>query len=121
MNFESPIESENPREKFVRIFKEKGEGDPETRELLQEVVDELQKQAEQSEDFLKGQIEISCALARIYLEVGSLKDAYDSFDDALEQLQYIQGEEDLEEAIVGEMEQAGLLRKGWNSQRWEKN
>jgi len=120
--FENNPEKRELREEVIYALKEKGREHSRTQELLNELLSVLEEQAEKAENYELGQAKLNFDLAYVYFEAGFEEDAYDCYDQALEQVEHAQIEaarkEALCEEILQEMKNRGLLREGRRPQRW---
>lgn len=75
---------ESPEQQLVRLLKEKGAEDPETREFLDIWTREQEKQVEQStgEEYRIAQIQFNLKRARLYFEGGYVQEAFENFEAA---------------------------------------
>lgn len=95
---------ESPEQQLIRLLKEKGAGDLETRESLDNWTREQEKRVEQSDDYHLEQIQFNFRRARLYFEAGYVDEAFENFEAARMQAWNEQREE-LYQAIIKKMDE----------------
>lgn len=95
---------ESPEQQLVRLLKEKGVEDPETREFLDIWTREQEKQIEQStgDEYSIAQIQFNLRRARLYFTAGYIEEAFENFEGARIQA-YNEQRNELYQAIMEEM------------------
>jgi len=105
MEKESKFEfNEKPEQKLARLLKEKGEENPEARDLLDRWTREQEKQVEQSDNYPLAQIYFNLRRARLYFEAGYVNDAFENFEAARTQAWNYKNNE-LYQTIMKEMDE----------------
>lgn len=98
---------ENEEQKLIKLLREKGFDDPESRELLLEWTIGQEKLVEQSNDYPLEQIRLNIRRARLYYSAGNSQVASEAFEDALTQA-WNEEREELYRQILQEMDDKGL-------------
>lgn len=98
-SFES---KENPERRLVRLLKEKGAEDPETRNFLDAWTREQEKLVEEGDDPV-AKIEFNLKRARLYFEAGYTDEAFENFEAARMQA-WNENREELYQEIIAEMD-----------------
>lgn len=81
-SFENFENKESEEQRLIRLLKEKGVEDPETRSFLNFWTIEQEKWAENSEDYKMAQIEVNLRRARLYFSAGYIDEAFENFEAA---------------------------------------
>lgn len=93
---------ENPEQRLVRLLKEKGVEDPETRNFLDAWTREQEERVEKDDDPV-AKIEFNLKRARLYFEAGYVEEAIENFEAARMQA-WNENREELYQEIIAEMD-----------------
>ena len=94
---------ESAEQRIVRLLKEKGAEDPETKSLLNAWTIEQEKQVEQLPDYHVAQIQFNLRRARLYFDAGYVDEAFENFEAARMQA-WNENRKELYQAIMAEMD-----------------
>ncbi|MFA6397617.1 MAG: hypothetical protein WDK96_02085 [Candidatus Paceibacterota bacterium] len=97
---------ENKEQHLINLLKEKGVGDFETKNLLNEWIIEQEKQVEKDKN-PNAVIELNLRRARLYFKSGYKEEALENFKDALTQA-WNEHKDELYGSILNEMDKLGF-------------